>query len=312
MTCARLTRTRMNWKTAAVPLFDHNARQHRAPRINKTLTEADFLIARVAEGIADRLEDVKRAFPRMCVIADDQGRVADAIPRAKAGADALVQVVSAGLLGGAGARVSELDTPDLSPGDHDLIINALTMHRVNDPVGVLTQMRLALKPDGLALAAMFGGRTLHELRTSFAEAEAEVEGGMSPRVVPMGEIRDLGALLQRAGLALPVADVDRIPVEYESAFHLMRDLRAMGEGNPMEARRKNFTRRATMVRMAEVYAHHFASDSGRVMATFEIVFLTGWSPAANQQQPLRPGAARTKLADVLGVPEVSAGEKPEV
>lgn len=292
-------------------LFDHNTRQHRAPRINKTLTDADFLFARVAEGIADRLEDVKRSFPRACVIADDQGCVAQALPRAKAGAEALAQVAAAGPLGAPGARISQPDEPDLSPGEYDLIINALTLHRVNDPVGVLTQMRLALKPDGLALAALFGGRSLHELRASFAEAEAEVEGGVSPRVAPMGEIRDLGALLQRAGLALPVADVDRIPVEYESAFHLMRDLRAMGEANPMAARRKTFTRRATMLRMAEVYAHHFASDSGRVMATFEIVYLTGWSPADNQQQPLRPGAARTRLADALGVPEVSAGEKAD-
>ncbi|MGB0505261.1 MAG: SAM-dependent methyltransferase [Pikeienuella sp.] len=294
-----------------MPLFDHTTRQHRASRINKSLTDADFLIARVAEGVVDRLEDVKRTFPRVCVVADDQGRLARALPPTKAGGEALVQVAGAAQLGGAGARVSEPDEPDMSPGNHDLIINALTMHRVNDPVGVLSQMRLALKPDGLALAAMFGGRTLHELRTSFAEAEAEVEGGMSPRVAPMGEIRDLGALLQRAGLALPVADVDRIPVEYESAFHLMRDLRAMGEANPMEARRKTFTRRATMLRMAEIYAHHFASDSGRVTATFEIVYLTGWAPATNQQQPLRPGAARTRLSDALGVAEVSAGEKPE-
>ena len=206
-------------------------------------------------------------------------------------------------------RVSDPETPDLSPGDLDLMVGGLTMHRVNDPVGLLTQMRLALKPDGLALIALFGGRTLHELRASFAEAEAEVEGGMSPRVAPMGEIRDLGGLLQRAGFALPVADVDRFDVTYETPFHLMRDLRHMGEANTLIHRRKTFTRRATMLRMAEIYAANFPAPDSRVAATFEIVYLTGWSPDASQQQPLRPGAAKTRLADALGVEERSAGEK---
>ena len=189
----------------------------------------------------------------------------------------------------------------------------MTLHQLNDPVGMLTQMRLALKPDGLALVTLFGGQTLTELRASFAEAETEVEGGISPRISPMGEVRDLGGLLQRAGFALPVADVDRFDVAYQTPFHLMRDLRDMGENNALIHRRKTFTRQATMMRMAEIYeANYPAADhvgEGRVNASFEIVYLTGWSPDASQQQPLRPGSAKSRLADALGVPETSTGEK---
>lgn len=300
-------------------LFDHDARIMRAPRVKTTLTRADFLLRRVGEGIADRLDDVKRDFPKAAVIGG-AGVVAAAV-RGRAGSERLIQIEDSAAIADyararapeAEVRVSPPEEPDLTPGDLDLIIGAMTMHRMNDPVGLLTQIRLALKPDGLALVALFGGRTLAELRASFAEAETEVEGGISPRVAPMGEVRDLGGLLQRAGFALPVADVDRFDVAYRSPFHLMRDLRDMGESNALIHRRKTFTRCATMMRMAEIYAATYPAASavgeGRVTASFEIVYLTGWSPDASQQQPMRPGSAKARLADALGVPETSAGEK---
>jgi hypothetical protein len=170
-------------------------------------------------------------------------------------------------------------------------------------------MRRALKPDGFLLAAMLGGRTLHELRAALAEAEIAVEGGLSPRVAPMGDIRDLGGLLQRAGFAMPAADVDRVAADYPDPLALMRDLRAMGEANALAARRRGFTRRATLMEACARYAAGFGGPEGRVPATFEIVWLAGWAPAADQPQPLRPGSAAARLADALGASEVSAGEK---
>jgi hypothetical protein len=171
------------------------------------------------------------------------------------------------------------------------------------------QVRRALKPDGLFLAALIGGDTLTELRQSFAAAESEVEGGVSPRVAPFADLRDLGALLQRAGFALPVTDTDRVTVRYDSAFALMHDLRRMGATNALLDRRRTPLKRATLTRMAEIYAQRFADDDGRVRATFEIVWLSGWAPHPDQQQPLKPGSAQARLADALGTREISAGEK---
>jgi hypothetical protein len=160
-----------------------------------------------------------------------------------------------------------------------------------------------LKPDGLFLAALVGGETLHELRFSFAAAESEIEGGISPRVAPFADLRDLGALLQRAGFALPVTDVDRVTVRYDSVFDLMHDLRRMGATNVLLARRRAPLRRATLLRMAEIYAQRFSDPDGRVRATFEIVWLSGWAPHPDQQQPLQPGSAKARLADALGTRE---------
>jgi hypothetical protein len=156
---------------------------------------------------------------------------------------------------------------------------------------------------------MLGGDTLTELRQSFAAAEAEIEGGISPRVAPFVDVREMGALLQRAGFALPVTDVDRLTVRYPSAFALMQDLRRMGATNILAERRRRPLRRATLLRMAELYAQTFADPDGRLRATFDIVWLSGWAPHASQQQPLRPGSAAARLADALGVAERSAGEK---
>ena len=200
--------------------------------------------------------------------------------------------------------VTDEDVLPLQPAAHDLVIHALALHWANDPVGQLVQCRHALRPDGLFMGFLFGGQTLSELRACLAQAEAEVTGGLSPRVLPMGEIRDLGGLLQRAGFALPVADSFTKRVEYRDPLHLMHDLRAMGEANALDARLRRPTRRAVIARAVQLYAETHATPQGRIPATFEIVGLTGWAPDASQQKPLRPGSAAQRLADALGTAEL--------
>lgn len=195
--------------------------------------------------------------------------------------------------------VSDAEVLDLQPASQDLVVHALCLHWADDPVGQIVQARRALRPDGLFLCATFGGQTLHELRAVLAEAEAAISGGLSPRVLPMGEIRDLGGLVQRAGLALPVADTDTRTVRYRDALHLMHDLRAMGETSALAARPRRFTRRAVLLDAAVRYHAAFADAEGRIPATFDIVWLTGWAPADSQQQPLRPGSATHSLAEAL-------------
>jgi hypothetical protein len=185
----------------------------------------------------------------------------------------------------------------------------LSLQAVNDLPGTLIQIRRALRPDGLFVAALFCGDTLTELREAFASAESEIEGGMSPRVAPFADLRELGALMQRAGFALPVADSDKLVVRYESVFALLRDLRGMGATNVMIERRRTPLKRATLMRMAEIYQQRFADPDGRVRATFEIGWLTGWAPHESQQKPLKPGSAGRRLADALGTREISAGDK---
>lgn len=193
----------------------------------------------------------------------------------------------------------------LEPGAYDLVIHAMTLHWANDPVGQLIQCQRALRPDGLFMAALLGGQTLHELRACLAEAEAATTGGLSPRVLPMAEIRDLGGLLQRAGFALPVADGYIRKVHYRDAFHLMQDLRAMGEGNALAARLRHPTRRAVFTQTVERYAQSYGIEGARVAATFEMIFLTGWAPHESQQKPLRPGSAAKRLADALNASEIT-------
>lgn len=203
-----------------------------------------------------------------------------------------------------GARiVPDNDLLALDPGAHDLVVHAMGLHWANDPVGQLVQCRRALRPDGLFLGLLFGGQTLYELRACLAEAEAAVTGGLSPRVLPMAEIRDLGALLQRAGFALPVADSVPQKVSYRDAWHLMQDLRTMGEGNALAARVRKPARRAMFVDTAARYAAAFSGPDGRISATFETICLTGWAPHDSQQKPLRPGSAVQRLADALGAAE---------
>ena len=198
-----------------------------------------------------------------------------------------------------GAKIiTDDDLLDLQPEAHDLVIHAMALHWANDPVGQLVQCRRALMPDGLMLAFTLGGQTLHELRTCLAEAEVAVTGGLSPRILPMGEIRDLGALVQRAGLNLPVADGFTRRASYRDAFHLMADLRAMGETNALTERSRHFTRRSMLIEAARRYAETFP-EGERIRATFEVICLTGWAPHESQQKPLRPGSAIARLEDAL-------------
>lgn len=199
--------------------------------------------------------------------------------------------------------VEDADILNLQPGTHDLVIHAMALHCANDPVGQLIQCHRALKPDGLLLVVCLGGETLQELRAALGQAEIEVTGGLSPRIAPMAELRDMGGLLQRAGLALPVADLVSLKAEYRDIWHLMHDLRQMGETNALSARLKQPTKRAVFDTAQRIYADHFASASGRLVATFELICLTGWSPDDSQQKPLRPGSAQMRLADALKTEE---------
>lgn len=291
------------------------ARRDRAMRLGFQ-GGADFLHREVAALLAERLGEVTRTFERVALLGTGAGVVAEALGREgahEAGREGRVLTQldpSPAMARAAGAEILASEVLPLEEGAHDLVLSTLLLHAMNDPVGQLIQMRRALKPDGLMLAALFGGRTLVELRASLAEAEAELEGGLSLRVAPMAEIRDLGALLQRAGYAMPVADAEKLTVSYATPLHLMRELRAMGETNIAAARRRQPMRRATLMRAAEIYAEHYGTPEGRVRATFEIVFLTGWAPGPDQPEPLRPGSARARLADALGTAEIGTGIKP--
>jgi SAM-dependent methyltransferase len=254
---------------------------------------ASFLLERVADDLADRLAAVLRRFP----LALDLGTPGEAVR------SALARVETIGVV------VADEEALPFADAAFDLVVSALALQFVNDLPGTLAQVRRALKPDGLFLAALVGGETLIELRQSFAEAEAEIEDGASPRVAPFADVRELGALLQRAGFALPVVDADRATVRYDSAFALMHDLRRMGATNALVDRRRTPLRRATVMRMAEIYGARFADGGGRVRATFEILWLSGWAPHPSQQQPLKPGSAKARLAEALGAQEISAGEK---
>ncbi len=199
--------------------------------------------------------------------------------------------------------VGDDETLDLPVGRFDLVVHAMCLHWANDPVGQLIQCRRALKPDGLCLTILLGGQTLHELRAVLSQGESDVTGGLSPRIAPMAEIRDLGGLLQRAGLTLPVADNLTLTAKYRDMTHLMHDLRHMGETNALNGRLRHPTRRAVFVAASALYQQHYATPDGRIPASFELICLTGWSPSANQPKPLRPGSANTRLADALKVPE---------
>src|SRR5580698_11558822 len=275
------------------------------------LGPANFLLDRVADDLAERLTTVLRRFD----LAVDLGTPGEAVRNALARLESVGRIVAADVMPDAarGEIFVAADEEALPFGDAtlDLVVSALALQFVNDLPGVLVQIRRALKPDGLFLAALLGGETLTELRQSFAEAESDIEGGVSPHVAPFADLRDLGALLQRAGFALPVADTDRLTVRYDSAFGLMRDLRRMGATNVLLARRRTPLRRATLIRMAEIYGSRFADPDGRIRATFEVIWLSGWAPHPDQQQPLKPGSAKARLADALGTREIPAGEKAE-
>jgi SAM-dependent methyltransferase len=304
---------------AAGPLvFDRSLLRARRLRA-QGLGPSTFLIDRVADDLGDRLAAVLRRFER----AVDLGTPTDAVRRVLAAsgkvgafiaADPLAGVASFALSRSQGraealAVAADEEALPFRDGSLDLVVSALALEFVNDLPGTLVQIRRALRPDGLLLAALAGGDTLTELRQAFAGAEAEIEDGISPRVAPFADVRELGALLQRAGFALPVTDVDRLTVRYASPIALMHDLRRMGATNALVERRRRPLKRALLRRMVEIYGERFSDPDGRIRATFEIVWLSGWAPHASQQKPLAPGSARQRLADALGVKERPAGEK---
>ena len=274
-------------------IFDRKLLRVRRARAAKR-GPATFLIERTAADLGDRLDAVLRRFD----LAADIGTPTEAVRRV------LMQRV-----GRVAEIVADEEALPFRDGSLDLVVSALGLQFVNDLPGALVQIRRALKPDGLFIAALIGGDSLHELREAFAAAEAETEGGVSPRVAPFADLRNLGALLQRAGFALPVTDVDRLTVRYASPLALMHDLRRMGAANALVERRRTPLRRATLRRMVEIYGERFADADGRLRATFEIVWLSGWAPHPSQQKPLAPGSAQTRLADALGTTEISTGEK---
>lgn len=260
---------------------------------------ADFLLTRAVEDICDRLSTIKRDFTRVLDLGTPGPHLAQALA---APGRTVWRAAPRPALVGAGLFIPVVADEEALPfagESFDLIVSALSLQHVNDLPGLLAQARRCLKPDGLFLAALIGGQTLSELRVALAQAEVEVSGGASPRVAPFADVRDLGGLLQRAGFALPVADTDVLSVRYGHPFRLFADLRAMGATNALTQRSRKPTPRRLMLRAAEIYAERFADSDGRVRATFEILFMSGWAPHESQQKPLKPGSARMRLEDAL-------------
>lgn len=292
-------------------VFDRQAVRRHRNRSARVGERATFLYDEIADRLVERLDDIQRQFPRVLVLGALSDRLCGPVA-ARAGVEHVV--VSDGAEALVRYRtgmpvVADEEAIPFAAASFDLVLGGLTLHAVNDLPGALAQIRRVLVEDGLFLGACFGGETLQELRRVMLEAESEVEDGASPRVAPFADIRDGGTLLQRAGFALPVADNDILSVTWPDAFALMRDLRAMGEGNALAARRRAPTPRPVFAAAAARYVAMFGDADGRIPATFQILYLTGWSPAASQQQPLRPGTAAARLAEALDTEERSAGER---
>lgn len=294
-------------------LFDRALLARRRARAARTMHAHDFLLRRAGEDIAARLGAVTREFPLALNLGAHHGLLTSLLrehPRIGAivSADSCLALVEQC----EGPRlVCDEEVLPFAGASLDLIVSGLALHLVNDLPGALIQIRRALTPDGLFLGAVLGGRTLFELREALAVAEEEIDGGVSPRVAPFADVRDYGALLQRAGFALPVTDADVVQASYATPLDLMRELRAMGASNMLTARRKKPLKRGVLMRAAEVYSDRFPAPRGRIRATFEIIHLTGWAPDASQPKPLSPGSAQTRLADALGTQEHTAGEKAD-
>jgi NADH dehydrogenase [ubiquinone] 1 alpha subcomplex assembly factor 5 len=295
---------------AEFTVFDSRTLRQRRDRA-AARTGFGFLFEEAAERLADRLDDLTRRFPFALDLGCRDGLIARHL-KGRGGIERLVAAdPSPGFAAAAdGARLAA--DPEFLPfaaGSFDLVLSALALHWVNDLPGALLQLRHALKPDGLLLVSLLGGETLHELRHALMAAELEQEGGISPRVSPFADPRDLAGLLQRAGFAMPVVDSDLLTATYPDALALMRDLRGMGESNAVAERRRSFTRRATLAKAAALYAAQFGGTDGRVTASFQIITLTAWAPHESQPKPLRPGSATARLADALGTTEHLAGDK---
>lgn len=285
-------------------LFDRallSARLERALRAAPANPSADFLLRRAAEELADRLSLVRRVFAVAAEVGAPGPHAAEALA-ARGGAVLTLRLAPSALAVGRGAyasAVGDLERLPLAPESCDLVVSLMALHHVNDLPGALIQIRRALRPDGLFIAALAGGDTLTELRQSLTIAESEVLGGAAPRVAPFADVRALGALLQRAGFALPVVDSDRLVARYDDLIALMRDLRAFGATNALSLRSRRPLRRDVLVRAASLYAERFAEADGRLRATFDTIWLTGWAPHESQPKPLKPGSAAMRLADAL-------------
>ena len=283
---------------ATPALFDRKLLLTRRRRA-MALGPETFLLERVTQELVERLKAVKRHFP----LALDLGTPDILLSKA------LKESEQAGKLISIAQVESDEEALPFGEAKFDLVVSALSLQWVNDLPGTLVQIRRALKPDGLLLAALIGGETLHELRESFAIAESEITGGASPRVSPFAEVRSLGSLLQRADYALPVIDSDRHIVRYQNIFKLFQDLRRMGATNALVERSRKPLTKKIIARAAEIYAERFSDADGRLRATFDVLWILGWAPHESQQQPLKPGSAKMRLADALGVHEKPAGEK---
>lgn len=290
-----------------IRIFDRAVLRKRRDRAAPGFAAHDFLVREVAERLADRLADVTRHFPLALDLGCHTGELADTLS-GRGGIETLVQ---ADLSPAMAARAAANGNPSLAADEEwlpfadasfDLVLSCLSLHWVNDLPGTLVQIRRVLKPDGLFLAAMLGGETLTELRQCLAEAEIAEEGGLSPRVSPFADVRDLGGLLQRAGFALPVVDADDVAVAYADPMRLLADLRGMAETNAVAERRKTLTRRATLLHALSLYQQRFADASGRVPVTFQVLTMTAWTPHPSQPQPLQPGAGQASLAQALNKP----------
>ena len=292
-------------------VFDRTVLRQRRARAARQWDRTSFLKREIAERLVERLDDVRRTFPLALDLGCHGDEVATALGDRKAVGELLRSDLGLAFARRAAGLAVVADEEALPFGSQrfDLVLSAMNLHWVNDLPGTLIQIARILKADGLFLGAMLGGATLWQLRQALAASESEIEGGLSPRVSPFADLRDAAGLLQRAGFALPVADSETIDVEYENALALMRELGAMGEANLVGERRRGFTRRATLLRAAEIYGERFVRPSGRIAASFEVLFLHGWSPHASQPKPLKPGTAQQRLADALGTTEVAAGEK---
>lgn len=287
MNAASVGRNKRLMTSAPLPkVFDLALLKKRQARAMKAGAET-FLLDRIVEDLSERLHAVVRDFQNAADIGSPGHAVAD------------VLAASTKQSRHVDWSANEREALSLEANSLDLVVSALALQFVNDLPGVLAQVQHALQPDGYFLAATVGGDTLTELRQSFAEAEVALDGGLSPRVIPMLDLRDAGALLQRAGFALPVTDVDRVTVRYDNMFGLMRDLRRMGATNMLADRHRAPLRRATLMRAAEVYAQRFSDADGRIRATFDIVWMAGWSPHESQPKPLRPGSAKVSLEDAV-------------
>lgn len=264
---------------------------------------ADFLMERIADDLGDRLSTVQRRFPKATTLFCLTDHAAQAL-LASGQVDEIIRVeADRRLLAGADGVSAHAETVPFEPASLDLVVSLLALHEINDLPGMLIQARRALKPDGLLLAAFPGAGTLTELRECLLAAETELYGGASARISPLVDVRDAGGLLQRAGFALPVADVETITVRYPHMFALIKDLRAMGATSALADRSRKPASRLLFARAAEIYAERFSDADGRIRASFSIVWISGWAPHEAQQKPLRPGSAKSSLEDALGLIE---------